>query len=387
MAGQAIQAVQFQVLVEIRQAQEALQRALLHVRHVFEAHVIGHQRLHLLGLVARESQAASECRGPARTPSSTWPSKRMRSATRKVGGLPTSCSSAPSASVGVGWSRFSSSSRVCDPDVAFGMVFGRLLDAFHGGHFGQHDGQQAALVQQFEAAAGAAFGEDARPARRGRARRRPCAMSAVAARMAVEGGGFDRETEPRGEADGAQQAQMVLAEARVGIADGAHQRGSEIGAASNVIQHCAGLGIHQQAVDGEIAAQHVLARVALEVDGRRGGGRRRNPGRCGRWPLPPGRSRRAPAPRRNARPRGRSSGTESMMRSGRASVATSKSLGVIAQQQVADAAAHQVGLMAWPAARRHRARQYSGYPSALPAYANMRAADVPAADSAVYPRC
>src|ERR1022692_4393272 len=49
----------------------------------------------------------------SRTPSSTCPSKRMRSATRKVGGLPTSCSSAPAASVTVGSRSFSSSSSVC----------------------------------------------------------------------------------------------------------------------------------------------------------------------------------------------------------------------------------------------------------------------------------
>jgi hypothetical protein len=48
------------------------------------------------------------------------------------------------------------------PDVAFGMIFRRLLHAFHGRHFGQDLGQQAARVQQFEAAARAAFGEDAR---------------------------------------------------------------------------------------------------------------------------------------------------------------------------------------------------------------------------------
>ena len=60
---------------------------------------------------------------------------------------------------------------------------------------------------------------------------------------------------------------------------------------------------------------------------------------------------------------------QSMMRSGRASVAISKSFGLTAEQQVADAAAHQIGLMA-------RAAQLGDYAACKrfrypPSYANM----------------
>jgi len=40
----------------------------------------------------------------------------------------------------------------------------------------------------------------------------------------------------------------------------------EIGAAAHVVEDGAAIGIHQQAVDGEVAAQNVLPRVMLEMD-------------------------------------------------------------------------------------------------------------------------
>ena len=60
---------------------------------------------------------------------------------------------------------------------------------------------------------------------------------------------------------------MVLAEAGVGIADGADQPGVEIGTAPDVIQRLPGFGIHHEAVDGEVAAQHVGLRVGFKVHG------------------------------------------------------------------------------------------------------------------------
>ena len=84
----------------------------------------------------------------------------MRSgATRKVGGLPTSCSSAPQASVFEQPCRqfFEQQQRVHE-DVAFGMKLRRLLDSLHGGDFGQDFGQEAGRIQQLKRAAGAAFG-------------------------------------------------------------------------------------------------------------------------------------------------------------------------------------------------------------------------------------
>ena len=51
VAGQAIEAVQLQVLFKSRQAHKSLERRGAHLLHVLETHVIGHQRLDLLHLV------------------------------------------------------------------------------------------------------------------------------------------------------------------------------------------------------------------------------------------------------------------------------------------------------------------------------------------------
>lgn len=57
VAGQAVQAVQFEVLGEARQAQEALEGRFLHAGHVGKAHVLGNQGGDLLAVVVAEAQA------------------------------------------------------------------------------------------------------------------------------------------------------------------------------------------------------------------------------------------------------------------------------------------------------------------------------------------
>ena len=59
---------------------------------------------------------------------------------------------------------------------------------------------------------------------------------------------------------------MVFAKARVGIADGADHAALQVAAPVDEVQHVARVRIHHQAVDGEIAAQHVLARIGLEAN-------------------------------------------------------------------------------------------------------------------------
>ena len=85
----------------------------------------------------------------------------MRSATRKVRRLADVVQQRAQGQRRRGRSQPLEHQQRVDPDVAFGMELGRLLDALHGGDLGQDVGQQAGLVQQFEAAARAAFGQDA----------------------------------------------------------------------------------------------------------------------------------------------------------------------------------------------------------------------------------
>ena len=84
----------------------------------------------------------------------------------------------------------------------------------------------------------------------------------------LECGGVDRKIEAGGEADGAEHAQVVLAEPRVGVADGADHAALQILASFDEVQNLATVRVHHEAVDGEIAALNVLARIALEMDQR-----------------------------------------------------------------------------------------------------------------------
>jgi len=150
------------------------------------------------------------------------------------------------------------------PDVAFGMELGRLGDALHGGDFRQQIAQQARGVQHFEAAPRSAFGEDADQfvahALGGNAQ-----DGGMLAPERRERGRLDFEPQARGEANGAQQAQMVLAEARIGVANGADDAAVQILASADVIHHGAVQRVHQEAVDGEVAAQNVLAGIGFII--------------------------------------------------------------------------------------------------------------------------
>src|SRR5439155_3744406 len=81
----------------------------------------------------------------------------------------------------------------------------------------------------------------------------------------IGSGGLDRESKAGGEARCAEHAQVVLAKARLGIADGADQTGFEIRSAANIVKNIAALGIEQEGVDGEIATEDVLAGIGLEL--------------------------------------------------------------------------------------------------------------------------
>ena len=120
-----------------------------------------------------------------------------------------------------------------DPDVAFGVELGRLGDAAQPHHFRQDACQQAELVEQLEAAGRAAFGEDPRQL-----------VAHALGRDLVDVGGFaadafdlEMEVQAGGEADGAQQAQLVFGVAKLGVADGADHAAAQVVAAVDIIEH------------------------------------------------------------------------------------------------------------------------------------------------------
>ena len=60
MAREAIEAVQFEMLLEMIEADEALQGGELHLGDIFEAQVIGNEGGDLRGVVIRKAQAAAD---------------------------------------------------------------------------------------------------------------------------------------------------------------------------------------------------------------------------------------------------------------------------------------------------------------------------------------
>lgn len=152
------------------------------------------------------------------------------------------------------------------PDVAFGMELGRLGDALHGFDFGEDGFEEVQFVEEFEASAGVGFGEDA--------------SQFVAGSFGGDGGDFetvgadgfggfrfDIEGETGGEADGAEEAEMVLGEALGGAADGADEFVGQVGLAIDIVEDAVGLDVEEHAVDGEVTAGGVLDGVGFELDG------------------------------------------------------------------------------------------------------------------------
>src|SRR6201993_3665977 len=72
---------------------------------------------------------------------------------------------------------------------------------------------------------------------------------------------FDAVVETSREAYGAEHAQLVFRKSQHGVADGTNEVGVKVLATSDKIQHFPGNRIHQQAIDGEVAASNVFARI------------------------------------------------------------------------------------------------------------------------------
>ena len=166
------------------------------------------------------------------------------------------------------------------PDVALGVVLRGLLDAVEAVDFGEDFGEQAGLVEEFEGVAGLTFGKHAGEFV---ADSLAADLRDLGRKLADGGGGFRVEgvAEARGEADGAEHAELVLGEAEDGVADGADEAGGEVFAAVDIVEEggLEGFGgdgllggelerIENHAVDGEVAAEDVLFWAVREGDFR-----------------------------------------------------------------------------------------------------------------------
>src|SRR5262249_26653219 len=164
MARQAVQAVEFEVLLKARQANEPLQRRRTHIRDILEAQMISDQGSDLFPIVIRETQSAANLlrhagahfdvlvEAHALAGLSRWSeSRRLADVVEKH---------APGKRCRAAWRELLEHQPGMNPDVALGMKLRGLLHAFHLRHFWQDRSEQTRLLEQFETAAGGALGED-----------------------------------------------------------------------------------------------------------------------------------------------------------------------------------------------------------------------------------
>src|SRR5215469_7542055 len=148
------------------------------------------------------------------------------------------------------------------------MELRRLLHAFHASDFGQDFSEQAGCIEQLKCPSRVAFGEHLEQL---------VANTLTADLMNVsrmlldggEGGRLNLIFEAGGKANRPQHAQLVFREAAFRLSDGANDSGLKVGAPADVIEDLAGRGIHEEAIDGEVAALNVFLR-ALRVAHRVG---------------------------------------------------------------------------------------------------------------------
>jgi hypothetical protein len=164
--GETVDAVEGKMLIEVGEAEEALKGRFAHVKHVAEAHVVFDEGNDLLGLFVGEVKAAKHDLGDANPYFDVTVEADAIVRVARIGcaegcGLADVVKERSPGQSGRGTGReFFEEQHGVDPDVAFGVVLGRLLDAVEFADLGKDVGQEAERIEQLKARAGATFGED-----------------------------------------------------------------------------------------------------------------------------------------------------------------------------------------------------------------------------------
>lgn len=261
VAGEAVEAVQFEVFIESPQAHEAFQRGGPHLADVFELHVVGNQGKHLFGVVIGETQATANLLSHADT------DLDVAIEANAIAGFRSGAEGGRLTDVMKKRAPGERGRRLCrepfqheqcvDPHVAFRMILRRLRNIFHSGDFRKEFGKKAEFVEEFEGGTRGAFGEKFAELFADAFCRNDVNFMGVLANR-LEGKWFDAESKAGREANGAQHAQLVFGEAAGRLADGADDAGLEIGESTDEVEDFAGVVTHEQAVYSEVAALDVF---------------------------------------------------------------------------------------------------------------------------------
>jgi len=261
MAGQAIEAVQLEVLGKCGQANEALESGFAHLGDILEFHVIGDEGQDLRGVVIGETQPLANHGGHfhAHLDVAIEADAVSRGGGRaKCGRLADVVKENTPGQRGRGsGGEVREHQAGVNPNVALRMILGRLRYTFHSGDFRQELLEKAGIVQKLKAAACGAFREEL-----GQFFTDAFGGDDVnfwgQLLNGREGGRFDGIVEASGKTNRPQHTQFVFIETAFGITDGADDPGLQIVLAAHVVEDLAGIVAHQQTVDGEVAAGHVF---------------------------------------------------------------------------------------------------------------------------------
>ena len=162
VAGEAVDAVQGEVLVELGQAEEALEGGFAHIFYGGEAHVVVDEGEDLIGFVIGEAEAAADFGGDFDADFDVAVEADAVGGALEGGGLADVVEErSPGERGGAVGGKFLEEQEGVDPDITLGVVLRGLLDAVEAVNFGEDFRQQAGFVEELEGAAGVALGEHA----------------------------------------------------------------------------------------------------------------------------------------------------------------------------------------------------------------------------------
>ena len=261
VAGLAIEAVEFEVFVELGKTDEAFEGGSAHLGDVFELHVIGDEGFDLVGVVIGEAEAAAETIGHADADLDV--AIEADAVTRLGGGAEGGGladvveQDAPGKSGRNSGGKAFEHEEGVDPDVALGMELLGLRNSFQSADFRENFGEQTKLVKEFKSAASGTFGKKFGEFFANALSRDNVNFACVFAN-GREGCGVDGITKARGEADSTEHAELIFHEAARGLPDRADDSSGKVGTATDKIEDIAGVVVHEETVDGEVAALHVF---------------------------------------------------------------------------------------------------------------------------------
>lgn len=260
VGAEAVDAVEFEFVVDVGAGEEAFEGGGAHLLDADEVHVIGDGGGGGFDDVVRVFEAAKD--GVGHFGTEFVVAIEADAAGVGVGGLGGGFGDVvkedgEDEGEGGVWREFGEHEAGVDKDVAFGVELRGLLAALEVEDFGQDLGHETGMNEEVEAGL--------------TIRGEPDAVEFVADAFGADfgnqgsglleggpGGGFDGEAEGGGEADGAEEAEVVFLESGGGLANGADELGFEVGLAVDVVDERAGFGVVEEAVDGEIAALGIL---------------------------------------------------------------------------------------------------------------------------------